>query len=102
MRHNINIKYHEGFIFASGKTSEEGKDVQTTYTNYTTVGITVHKSTHFNWLRYSVSLEVHCKCEKYEIQWEKNFFAVHPNVQIETKFDYTISRLLLEMDRKVS
>ena len=51
MRHNINIKYHEGFIFASGKPSEEKKDVHTTYTKYTTVGITVHKSAHFNWLR---------------------------------------------------
>ena len=40
------------------------------------------------------------KSEKYELFRKQNWFgAVHPNVQIDPKLDYMISRVLLEMDQ---
>ena len=40
------------------------------------------------------------KSEKYEPFRKQNWFsAVHPNVQIDAKLDYMISRVLLEMDQ---
>ena len=40
------------------------------------------------------------KSEKYELFRKQNWFStVHPNVQIDAKLDYMISRVLLEMDQ---
>ena len=44
--------------------------------------------------------QLYRKSEKFELFCKQNWFgAVHPNVQIDAKLDYMISRVLLEMDQ---
>ena len=44
--------------------------------------------------------QLYCKSEKYELFRKQNWFGavVHPDVQIDTKLDCMISRILLELD----
>ena len=42
---------------------------------------------------------IYRKSENYELFRQQNWFGVvHPNVQIDAKLDYMVSRVLLEMD----
>ena len=99
---DIFIQYTEGFNFASGTPSSNFDDQHTigppfvkppSVTPYTKARIQ-------DGYVIPVESKLYRKSEKYEFFRKQNWFgAVHPNVQIDAKLDYMISRVLLEMDQ---
>ena len=94
------IQYKEGFNFVSGKPSPD----------FDNTHITVHDGpasltpyTEANICDGYVNTQesrLYHKSVKYELFRKHNWSgAVHPNVQINAKLDYMVSRVLLEMDQ---
>ena len=96
---DIFLQYREVFKIVSGKPSPEFDGTHiivprgpTSLTPYTKANI------RDGYVIPQVSKLYH-KSEKYELLRKQNWFdAVHPNVQIEAKLEYMISRVMLEMD----
>ena len=93
------VQYKEGFNFVTGKASAEFKDVHVTIPAGAPPLPPYAKADIRNGYVIPQESPVYRKSEKYELFRKQNWFgAVHPNVQIDAKLDYMVSRVLLEMD----
>ena len=95
----IFVQYQESFNFITSKASTDFKDQRITIPNGTP-SITPHTKADIRNV-YVITQEsiVHRKSEKYDLIRKQNWFgAVQPNIPINAKLDYMVSRVLLDMD----
>ena len=97
---DIFIQYKEGFNFVSGKPSPDFDDTHITVPDGPPSLTAYTKANIRDGYVIPQESQLYHKSEKYELFRKQNWFgAVHPNVQIDAKLDYMISRVLLEMDQ---
>ena len=97
---DVFIQYQEGFNFASGTPSSDFHNVHVISPNNSSPITPYTKAKIKNGYVIPEETQLYDKSEKYELIRKQNWFgAVHPNVQTDVKLDYTISRVLLEMDQ---
>ena len=96
---DIFIQYNEGFNFITGKSSAELKDAHVTIPEGTPPVTPNTEAIIRKGYVISQEASVYPKSEKYELFRKQNWLgAVHPNVQIDAKLNYVVSRILLEME----
>ena len=97
---DIFIQYKEGFNFVSGKPSCDFDNTHITVPDGVPSLTPYTKANIGDGYVIPQESQLYHKSEKYELfRKQSSFGAVNPNVQIDTKLDFMISRVLLEMDQ---
>ena len=96
---DIFIQYKEVFNFVTGKPSSDFNDVHVTISDGPPPLTPYTKANIRDGYVIPQESKMYRKSDNYDLFRQQNEFgAVHPNVQIDAKLDYMISRVLLEMD----
>ena len=94
------LQYKEGFNFVSGKPSSDVDDTHITVPDGPPSLTPYTKANISDGFVIPQESQLYHKSENYQLFRKQNCFgAFHPNVQIDSKLDYMISRVLLEMDQ---